>query len=30
MPYTAAVPIYYTVCGWGHFSHVARWLLERG
>ncbi|HEY3606481.1 MAG TPA: phosphotransferase [Pseudonocardiaceae bacterium] len=28
-PYTAAVPIYYTVCDWGDrgFGHVARWLL---
>jgi hypothetical protein len=26
-PYTAAVPIYYTVCDWGRVGHVARWLL---
>jgi Ser/Thr protein kinase RdoA (MazF antagonist) len=26
-PYTAAVSIYYTVCDWGRFGHVARWLL---
>jgi Ser/Thr protein kinase RdoA (MazF antagonist) len=30
IPYTAAVPIYYTVCDWGHrrIVDVARWLLE--
>jgi Ser/Thr protein kinase RdoA (MazF antagonist) len=28
-PYTAAVPIYYTVCDWGDrsFGHIARWVL---